>query len=452
MQELGHKVTIFTSHCDKTHCFEEVRDGSLDVRVRGNTIFPHSILSRFSILCAILRQLHLVLQITVFTKELKKLDPEILFIDQLSACIPLLREQCPNPRILFYCHFPDKLLASRRGWIRRLYRWPFDWLESWSTGASDVIAVNSNFTKSVFAQAFPMLSHRSPRILYPCVDVEASEAANEIPKNGETPNAWTDKKLFLSINRFERKKEIGLAIRAFASIPEDVRKQSRLVLAGGYDPRIGENVSYHAELERLASSYKLKHATFKNAITTMSSPPDVEVIFLLSIPTALKATLLRSCAILLYTPAFEHFGIVPLEAMLAEKPVLAANVGGPTETVVDNETGWLKNPDNATEWAEVMQLALADSSQPKLLEMGRKGKQRVTDTFSKRQMAQRLNAIFEKMLAAKTRPVIMEDREILILLGIVLAVGFIGVASGALVLSHYVARKHYMDEAMKNIV
>lgn len=27
LQERGHTVTIFTSHCDPTHCFEEARDG-----------------------------------------------------------------------------------------------------------------------------------------------------------------------------------------------------------------------------------------------------------------------------------------------------------------------------------------------------------------------------------------------------------------------------------------
>ena len=27
LQQLGHKVTIFTSHCDPQHCFEEARDG-----------------------------------------------------------------------------------------------------------------------------------------------------------------------------------------------------------------------------------------------------------------------------------------------------------------------------------------------------------------------------------------------------------------------------------------
>lgn len=29
LQNLGHKVTIFTSHCDPKHCFDEARDGKL---------------------------------------------------------------------------------------------------------------------------------------------------------------------------------------------------------------------------------------------------------------------------------------------------------------------------------------------------------------------------------------------------------------------------------------
>ena len=28
LQSLGHKVTIFTSHCDPNHCFTEARDGT----------------------------------------------------------------------------------------------------------------------------------------------------------------------------------------------------------------------------------------------------------------------------------------------------------------------------------------------------------------------------------------------------------------------------------------
>ncbi len=31
LQNLGHRVTIFTSHCDPKHCFEEARDGMKDL-------------------------------------------------------------------------------------------------------------------------------------------------------------------------------------------------------------------------------------------------------------------------------------------------------------------------------------------------------------------------------------------------------------------------------------
>lgn len=44
---------------------------------------------------------------------------------------------------------------------------------------------------------------------------------------------------------------------------------------------------------------------------------------------------------LLYTPANEHFGIVPIESMYLECPVIAISSGGPKETVSDGITGYL---------------------------------------------------------------------------------------------------------------
>lgn len=29
LQDLGHKVVIYTGHCDPIHCFDEARDGEL---------------------------------------------------------------------------------------------------------------------------------------------------------------------------------------------------------------------------------------------------------------------------------------------------------------------------------------------------------------------------------------------------------------------------------------
>jgi alpha-1,3/alpha-1,6-mannosyltransferase len=200
----------------------------LDVRVRGDS-FPRTILGRFAILCAIARQILLILQITILSSELKDLHPDVFFVDQLSAGVPLLRFLSPGARILFYCHFPDKLLAKRDSGLKSLYRIPFDWIESWSTGCSDGIVVNSRFTRSIFGQAFPGLKDREPRVVYPCVNAAAPEDALEIEASGKL---FEEHKIFLSINRFERKKDVGLAIRAFAGLSETDRAGIRLVVAG----------------------------------------------------------------------------------------------------------------------------------------------------------------------------------------------------------------------------
>merc|ERR1711971_1360561 len=50
--------------------------------------------------------------------------------------------------------------------------------------------------------------------------------------------------LLISINRFERKKNIGLALEAFAELPKNVRDQTKLILAGGYDKHLPENVEH----------------------------------------------------------------------------------------------------------------------------------------------------------------------------------------------------------------
>ena len=393
LQNQGHKVTIFTSHRDSNHCFDEARNGTLDVRVRGNTIVPATILGRFKILCSILRQLHLLCSIT-WSGELGKLEPSVFFLDQLSAGIPFLRWFWEDTKILFYCHFPDLLLVqNRKSWYKRVWRICFDWLEGWGIRGADRVVVNSGFTKGVVESIWPGLGgENGVGVIYPCVDTTQTMESNDvsIAKKEEQP-MWKGKRVLLSINRFERKKNIALAIKAFGGLQAAEREGTRLVIAGGYDMREQENVVYHLELEKLAASSDLKSATAKNIVSAQAMPSDIEVLFLLSVPDQLKSSLLKAARLLIYTPSDEHFGIVPLEAMLARVPVLAASSGGPLETILDGETGWLRPADDVEQWTEVLRIVLNEAHRASLKQMGDKGRNRVETEFSRAKMAQRFN-------------------------------------------------------------
>ena len=155
LQKLGHTVEIYTSHHDPAHCFDETRDGRSHTRSRikpnmhvGTLVvhpihppFPRNIRGKLHILLAHLRQLHLtyrLLQTNAHTYD-------VYFVDQLSTCIPALRFLA-RKRVVFYCHFPDKLLANgefvegkmkkRGSALKRAYRLPMDWLEEVTTRAS----------------------------------------------------------------------------------------------------------------------------------------------------------------------------------------------------------------------------------------------------------------------------------------------------------------------------
>lgn len=373
------------------------------MRVRGNTLVPPSLLGRFAILCAILRQLHLILHIALLTSELRDLHPDAFFVDQLSAGLPLLKTLSPAAPIFFYCHFPDLLLAQGRArLLKRLYRIPFDALEQWSMASATAVAVNSNFTKSIVTQTWPALARKTHlHVVHPCIDTTPFTSSTS-PTTKTTieplPFAKTHT-LLLSINRFERKKALSLALQAYALLPPDRRAHTKLLLAGGYDPRVAENVSHHTELTALATSLGLRHTTIRTHLSALNPAlsEEADVLFLLSIPDLLKQTLLRSARLLIYTPSNEHFGIVPLEAMLHGIPVLAADSGGPRETVVEGVTGWLRDPEKPAEWAYVMDRVMNHMSEEEWAAMGRAGVERVTTQFAEGQMAERLEGIFEGM-------------------------------------------------------
>jgi glycosyltransferase involved in cell wall biosynthesis len=73
--------------------------------------------------------------------------------------------------------------------------------------------------------------------------------------------------------------------------------------------------------------------------------------------------LLRSASVVASTPAYEPFGLVPLEAMACGVPVVATAVGGHLDTIVDGVTGVLVSPGRPDLTATALKDVLADPVQ-----------------------------------------------------------------------------------------
>ncbi|GLV37695.1 ALG2 alpha-13/16-mannosyltransferase [Carabus blaptoides fortunei] len=237
--------------------------------------------------------------------------------------------------------------------------------------------VNSSFTARVFKNTFKSIKV-VPTVLYPSINTKAFDRNEKHLLNINIPEIQEDSFVFLSINRFERKKNLGLAIHAMQALETILRDEEwnklHLVIAGGYDTRVTENVEYYDELVELCEKRNLA-----SKVTFMKSPSD-----------HMKVSLLAQCDCVLYTPENEHFGIVPLEAMYSSKPVIAVKSGGPTETIVHESTGYLTEPIPENMAHYMAKLIGHDELREKL---GSSGKRRFMDKFSFQTFCRYLNSI-----------------------------------------------------------
>lgn len=93
---------------------------------------------------------------------------------------------------------------------------------------------------------------------------------------------------------------------------------------------------------------------------------------------------------------FEGFPQAVVEAMLAERPVVASDVGSVSEAVIHGETGFLVPPDDPPALVEAVRRLRDD---PELRrELGRRGRARALDEFSLTRMARAYEALYAELV------------------------------------------------------
>ena len=235
--------------------------------------------------------------------------------DQLSEQIniysgvlaPLAVKNQRAGRRIHYCHSPPRFLydlqdfyLERMGFAGRIGLKIFNaWLQpryEESIKAMDLVIANSQ-----------NVARRLRRYL----NVDSIVIAP--PINTERFSWLEDGNYFLSLARLEDYKRVDLIIEAFRRMPQ----QNLIIASGG---------SKESELRRLASDC-------------------ANIRFTSWIDDAALADLIGRCRAAIYMPRDEDFGMSPLEAMAAGKPVIGVAEGGLLETVVNEVTGKLLAPD-----------------------------------------------------------------------------------------------------------
>jgi alpha-1,3/alpha-1,6-mannosyltransferase len=376
LQAGGHRVTLFTAAHDPARAFPETADGTLDVRVRGALLPPH-LGQRLRAPCAIVRMAYLA-------GALRAEHWDVVVCDLVAHAIPVIRAVTSAP-VVFYCHFPDRLLAPRRTGLYRWYRAPIDRLEERATGLADRVLVNSRYTAARFREAFPRLGACAPEVVHPGVVVADAPGADA----GAAAAAGDALPFILCLGRFDPAKDIVLAVEAFAALRTRLGTEAadlELVLAGGYDPRL---VEQRATIDGLAAL--ARRLGVDAHVRIVRSPTEPE-----------RKRLLSRCLCVVYTPKDEHFGLVPLEAMAAGRPVIAVSRGGPAETVVDGETGLLCEP-RADAFADAL-LRLVRAPELRRT-LGAAGRAHVARSFSRARFGARFEAVLREVAATARRGV-----------------------------------------------
>ncbi|MFB6181077.1 MAG: glycosyltransferase [Candidatus Nanohalobium sp.] len=320
-------VTVFTMFYDEEATFSGFQD--VDVDVVSNRRGPESFFAQAKdfIVGGMFQKL-----------DLKGFDALLVSETGAGSVINFRNHDLP---ILGYCHTPlraalpefkDTYRAGFHPVLRPFYSVMtavFNMMESYAWRYFDVVAANSEVTKQRVLEK-GLVGKDKVSVVNPGVETD-------------TQGSESYEKYFFYPSRFEPYKRQELAIEAFEEAELD---GFELVLAGS-----SADENYISELEERAGE-------------NVSIETDVD--------GERWEELYSNCYSVLFLSEKEDWGIVPLEAGTYEKPVIAVNEGGPRNSVVDGETGFLVE---AEKEAIAEKMRFLAENEKKVKNVGRKGRE-----------------------------------------------------------------------------
>jgi L-malate glycosyltransferase len=143
------------------------------------------------------------------------------------------------------------------------------------------------------------------------------------------------KKLILYVGTIIRKKGVLELPQIFKQVIKQVQ-DAQLILIGGdsFDIKTGTNSTWQLVQELLDDSVK-------NSVTYLGKVPYQEI-----------QEYIKKAHVCVFPTFAETLGMVTIEAMAMQKPVVNSNIGWANELIIDGESGFLVHPKNHQEFAD----------------------------------------------------------------------------------------------------
>ena len=223
-----------------------------------------------------------------------------------GVCAPLAARNDDAQRRVFYCHTPPRFMFDQReffrGSVSLLARPLLDGLNRWlepryreAVARMDLVVANSQHVRARIRRFLDVES----TVIHPPCDIERF-------------NFRSSGSFYFSNARLDPLKRVDRIVSAFLQL-----KDEQLVVA-----------SSGPQAESLRAQAQ--------------GAPNIRIVGRLS--DEQMAEYLSDCRALIYVPVDEDFGISPIEAMAAGKPVIAARAGGLLETLIEGETAVFVDP------------------------------------------------------------------------------------------------------------
>lgn len=299
-------------------------------------------------------------------KILDRINPDIIFPHVFPSNYWGFLYKRQNPKIpcIWFCHEPSAFVHDKRvidglpnpmRFLAKLSNPVMQVLDKRLVSYSDHILVNSDFTANRCKDVY---GYTISDIIYPGINIE------------EFPSTPAEKENFvLCVSQLTKFKNVDQAITSIAQLKENGNNIKLVIVGDG-----PERMNLVEQAEHLGVSEN--------------------VLF----PGRVDRQQLISCyaraLCVVFLSVDEPFGIVPIEAQAAWTPVIATRSGGPLESIINGESGFLIEPNSIDELKEKLDELLQNPH--RAMQMGINGRNNVAQFFSWDIAAKRLSEIFSR--------------------------------------------------------